>query len=371
MADVPDLGTVIVNEFGRIEKFEGKSYVFKIIQTLPYLGLPTRSKRYWCKEHENIRNADFLKVQWLSEAGGDDGHWAAEHKTIADESITELVLRKEVSYIPAYMLEQIVIVFHVDEELIYNTKGMSDVFVVTRREKKNVKELELLPRGDHVTFTRPLDFLGSPKKIRVLSTMSWTLRLFLRKAIHNVLIGLQSDKPDGFTITMFDEVWWGIAKNLFDGAREKNGVRQKTSYDSDEAFTGSRAREKADTEGLMFETPAELELIVKVLGVGCLGIMNRTTLRGLLNSGMPCEPSDFITMRIISAPSGPPPPGWAPSVPSEPEDNEGAEGEGEPQAKKRACAPPGVRFTWSPLWGGSLSVRLSWLSMTHHDTTKQ
>ena len=189
MADVPDLGTVIVNEFGRIEKFEGKSYVFKIIQTLPYLGLPTRSKRYWCKEHENIRNADFLKVQWLSEAGGDDGHWAAEHKTIADESITELVLRKEVSYIPAYMLEQIVIVFHVDEELIHNTKGMSDVFVVTRREKKNVKELELLPRGDHVTFTRPLDFLGSPKKIRVLSTMSWTLRLFLRKAIHNVLIG--------------------------------------------------------------------------------------------------------------------------------------------------------------------------------------
>ena len=274
MADVHDLGTVIVNEFGRIEKFEGKSYVFGIIQAFSYLGLPTRPKRYWCKEHENIRNANFFKVPWLSEAGSDDGHWASEHKTIADESITELVLRKEVSYIPAYMLEQIVIVFHVDEELIHNTKGMSGVFVVTRREKKNVKEPELLPRGDHVTFPRPLDFLGSPKKIRVLSTMSWALRLFLRKAIHNVLIGLQSDKPDGFTITMFDEAWWGIAKNLFDGAREKNGVRQKTSYDSDEAFTGSRARETADTEGLMFETPAELELIVKVLGLGCLGIMN-------------------------------------------------------------------------------------------------
>ena len=70
MADVPDLGTAIVNEFGRIEKFEGKSYVFKIIQALPYLGLPIRSKRYWCKEHENIRNAGFLNQGSVAQRGG-------------------------------------------------------------------------------------------------------------------------------------------------------------------------------------------------------------------------------------------------------------------------------------------------------------
>ena len=191
------------------------------------------------------------------------------------------MLRKEVSYIPAYMLEQIVIVFHVvDEELIYNTKGMSDVFVVTRREKKNVKDLELLPPGDRVTFTRPLGFLGSPKKIRVLSTMSLALRLFLPA---------QGD-PQRADWAAVGQAGWlhhhdvrrGLVGYRQEPLRRRAREERRAAEDPVRLGRGVHGLARARNGGhgrLMFETPAELELIVKVLGVGCLGIMNRTKLR--------------------------------------------------------------------------------------------
>ena len=63
MAVVPGYGVVYEGEHGRIEKFDGKSFVFKVLETLKYNELGTRTKRYWCKEHANIKRADFLKVE--------------------------------------------------------------------------------------------------------------------------------------------------------------------------------------------------------------------------------------------------------------------------------------------------------------------
>ena len=118
MAIVPGLGTVFAGEHGRSARVEGRSYHFRIEETMGFNDLPGMRQRYWRTDHPDAEYADFLKVRWMSVADGDDGHAVCrDGRTVAAPGKTELILRLEESYIPAYMLLDVIRVFHVSGQV--------------------------------------------------------------------------------------------------------------------------------------------------------------------------------------------------------------------------------------------------------------
>jgi hypothetical protein len=386
-AVVPGYGVVHEGEYGTIEQFEGKSYIFKILKTIPYKELPEGTKRKWCKEHENICHADFIKVQWCSIAGGGDGHRAAKQRTVeVDGELTEVIVRKETSYLPAYTLMDVVIVFHVDEiKGLVNVKGMRDVFFVAAREADKFST-EPIPRSEHVTFPlRKKDFLGEDVfGAPFIGETIWNLKSILRTKIHTMLMSTASGLTSGFTLEPFPGYMWAVLVALFEGARAGVGSRSRTWIESNDQLQARKAWLRSQTSTLTLETATELEIGAQILGRGWHTVMNKAAVNGALGVGMTNEygfvvPEDAHTMRVIRPPMD--------DGGDDSDDSAGAGGGGggevaggggggassgdaaEPEKKKfkRPRAPPGIRLAWDGHLGGKLSVNLSWLSLTHHD----
>lgn len=358
MAIVPGLGTVFAGEHGRSARVKGqrRSYHFRIEETMGFNDLPGMRQRYWRTDHPDAEYADFLKVRWMSVADGDDGHAVCRGgRTVAAPGKTELVLRLEESYIPAYMLLDVIRVFHVSElarEL--NLDGQSDVFFVAAREGDKFSR-EPLPPDEHKTFPVPLDFLDEPIITSTLTEMLSTVKMLLRRVVQAKLY-TKSDRSLDSVPLHWPWPWWVLLRDMFEGARSTSTTRTRTHVESDASHVARKRKEQHDAQQLTFETEAELHCVAQVLGDGWGVMQNRESVKGafmISTQGAACavEPADCTSMRVIRA------------------HETTAEVEG-PKAKKprgRGAAPPGLRIVWSKMWGGSLSVAFSWVNETHFD----
>ena len=242
----------------------------------------------------------FLKVQWLSAAGGEDGTPASRNKTPTDPPVVELILRKETGVFPAFAITDIIIVYHADELEGLIVKGMTGVFCVAAREVKGAT-IEPLPLDEHTTFPQPMDYLGEPIVDKALTFKLWNTKVLLRGAIHKQLITNVSSVP--VILTPFDSSYMTILYETFEGAKYEHGVKTKTHYTSDHEFVARKRVVRVVTDKLIFTEPEDFARVTEVLGEGWEGIINRRRIVAIIGAGDPeAQPEDSMTMRMIRPP---------------------------------------------------------------------
>ena len=358
MALVSGIGAIYPHEHARIHPIPGKSRHVKVLGVTTWEDFPLAALGWWEKQEPTLvfETIPFLKVQWLSVAGGEDGTPASRNKTLTDPPVVELILRKETGVIPAFAITDIIIVYHADELEGLIVKGMTDVFCVAAREVKGAT-IEPLPLDEHTTFPQPMDYLGEPIVDKTLTFKLWNTKVMLRGAIHKQLITNVSSVP--VILTPFDSSYMTILYETFEGAKYEHGVKTKTHYTSDHEFVARKRVVRVVTDKLIFTEPEDFARVTEVLGEGWEGIINRRRIVAIIGAGDPeAQPEDSMTMRMIR----PPLPDGAGGVALA---NEAGEADG--AKPKRPCPPPGLRLVWDPIDAGSLSVRASFVSGTWSD----
>ena len=103
---------VMTGEFVEIEHVPGKSYIGRIIDIKHCSELSATDRRKWVRDDPECKTANFMKLQWCSVVGSDDGLYAERTTSYHCARCAELVLRAEEAWWPVPNILRVVLVSH-------------------------------------------------------------------------------------------------------------------------------------------------------------------------------------------------------------------------------------------------------------------